>query len=33
MTAVFLDLDGTLVDSRPGIIAALAYAFRKPAPL
>ena len=29
MTAVFLDLDGTLVDSRRGIIAALAYAFRK----
>lgn len=27
MTAVFLDLDGTLVDSRPGIVAALAHAF------
>ena len=28
MTAVFLDLDGTLVDSRPGILSALHAAFR-----
>lgn len=28
MTAVFLDLDGTLVDSRPGILDALHHAFR-----
>lgn len=27
MTAVFLDLDGTLVDSRPGILASLGHAF------
>ncbi len=27
MTAIFLDLDGTLVDSRPGIISSLAHAF------
>lgn len=27
MTAVFLDLDGTLVDSRPGILSSLAHAF------
>ena len=27
MSAVFLDLDGTLVDSRPGILASLKYAF------
>ena len=27
MTAVFLDLDGTLVDSRPGIVEALHFAF------
>lgn len=27
MTAVFLDLDGTLMDSRPGILASLAAAF------
>jgi len=27
MTAVFLDLDGTLMDSRPGIEAALRHAF------
>ena len=27
MTAVFLDLDGTLVDSRPGIVASLRHAF------
>ena len=28
MTAVFLDLDGTLMDSRPGIVASIAHAFR-----
>lgn len=28
MTAVFLDLDGTLMDSRPGILSALSLAFR-----
>lgn len=28
MTAVFLDLDGTLMDSRPGIEAALRHAFQ-----
>lgn len=28
MTAVFLDLDGTLMDSRPGILASLGHAFR-----
>lgn len=28
MAAVFLDLDGTLVDSRPGILASLTHAFR-----
>lgn len=28
MTAVFLDLDGTLVDSRPGILTSLGHAFR-----
>lgn len=27
MNAVFLDLDGTLVDSRPGILASLSHAF------
>lgn len=27
MSAVFLDLDGTLVDSRPGILASLRHAF------
>jgi phosphoglycolate phosphatase len=27
MTAVFLDLDGTLMDSRPGILASLGHAF------
>lgn len=27
MSAVFLDLDGTLVDSKPGILASLAHAF------
>jgi len=27
MTAVFLDLDGTLIDSRPGILASLTHAF------
>ena len=27
MTAVFLDLDGTLVDSKPGIVEALHFAF------
>lgn len=27
MTAVFLDLDGTLVDSKPGILSSLAAAF------
>ena len=27
MTAIFLDLDGTLVDSRPGILASLGHAF------
>lgn len=27
MTAVFLDLDGTLMDSRPGILSSLAAAF------
>jgi len=27
MTAVFLDLDGTLVDSQPGILGSLAHAF------
>jgi len=27
MTAVFLDLDGTLMDSRPGIVASLSHAF------
>ena len=27
MTAVFLDLDGTLVDSRPGILSSLRHAF------
>ncbi len=27
MTAVFLDLDGTLVDSQPGILTSLAHAF------
>jgi len=29
MTAVFLDLDGTLMDSRPGIIASLTAAFHE----
>lgn len=29
MTAVFLDLDGTLMDSRPGIVASLSHAFRE----
>ena len=28
MTAVFLDLDGTLVDSRPGIVSSLRHAFQ-----
>ncbi len=28
MTAVFLDLDGTLMDSKPGILASLTHAFR-----
>ena len=28
MTAVFLDLDGTLMDSKPGIVASLRHAFR-----
>ena len=28
MTAVFLDLDGTLMDSRPGIVASMIHAFR-----
>ena len=28
MTAVFLDLDGTLMDSRPGIVASMTHAFR-----
>ena len=28
MTAVFLDLDGTLMDSKPGIEASLRHAFR-----
>ncbi len=28
MTAVFLDLDGTLMDSRPGILASITYAFK-----
>lgn len=28
MSAVFLDLDGTLVDSRPGILASLRHAFQ-----
>lgn len=32
MTAVFLDLDGTLMDSRPGIEAALRHAFRTTGP-
>src|SRR6056297_1294421 len=27
MTAVFLDLDGTLMDSKPGIVASLRHAF------
>lgn len=27
MTAIFLDLDGTLVDSRPGILSSLIHAF------
>ncbi len=27
MTAVFLDLDGTLMDSRPGIVASITHAF------
>jgi phosphoglycolate phosphatase len=27
VTAIFLDLDGTLVDSRPGILASLGHAF------
>lgn len=27
MTAIFLDLDGTLVDSRPGILSSLVHAF------
>ena len=27
MTAVFLDLDGTLMDSKPGIVASLKHAF------
>ena len=27
MTAVFLDLDGTLMDSRPGITGSLSHAF------
>ncbi|MEM8802414.1 MAG: HAD hydrolase-like protein [Pseudomonadota bacterium] len=29
MTAVFLDLDGTLMDSRPGILSSLKAAFRE----
>lgn len=29
MTAVFLDLDGTLMDSRPGILSSLIAAFRE----
>lgn len=29
MKAVFLDLDGTLVDSRPGILASLSHAFSR----
>ncbi|MEK6216374.1 MAG: HAD hydrolase-like protein [Boseongicola sp.] len=28
MTAVFLDLDGTLMDSRPGIVASMTHAFQ-----
>ena len=28
MTAVFLDLDGTLMDSKPGILSSLRHAFR-----
>lgn len=28
MTAVFLDLDGTLMDSKPGILSSLGHAFR-----
>ena len=28
MTAVFLDLDGTLMDSKPGILSSLTHAFR-----
>lgn len=28
MTAVFLDLDGTLMDSKPGIVMSLRHAFR-----